>query len=379
MEELNFDLSGLLTDEEAANLLEDKPMGEQEKEEPAKETIDNVDPTEEEKPSETVGEEEIAEPENDAVKPKENGSSPKFYSSIANALKNDGIFPDFSDEEIDAVKTPGDFAELFEKAVTSRMDERIKRVDEALGNGVAPNQIQQFEETLQYLGSINDETLNAETEEGENLRKQLIYNDLLNKGYSKERASREVDKSFKSGSDLEDAKDALAELTKFYKGSYDKVLKDAKDKAEAQKQAQKETAEKFRKMVLDEEVSFGSSKLDKRTKQKVYDAVSKPVWKDPDTGQLLTQVQKFQKEKPLEFMKQLGMWFVLTDGGKDVGALMKEQLKSEKNKGIRELERKINSSAFDSDGSLRYISGEQIDNDTLLSDGWKVDLGNRNE
>ena len=128
-------------------------------------------------------------------------------------------------------------------------------------------------------------------------------------------------------------------------------------------------------MILDDEVSIGDSKLDKKTRQRVLDAVTKPVYKDPDTGQLLTQVQRFQKENPLEFLKQIGMWFVLTDGGKNASGLVKEQLRAEKNKGIRELERTINSSSLNSDGSLRYMSGTQIDDDTLLSDDWQIDLG----
>ena len=64
------------------------------------------------------------ETEDDAVTKKSDGSSPKkFYSSIASALKDDGIFPDFTDEELDAVESPEDFAELFEKALSARMDD----------------------------------------------------------------------------------------------------------------------------------------------------------------------------------------------------------------------------------------------------------------
>jgi hypothetical protein len=290
-------------------------------------------------------------------------------------LKNDGIFPDFSDEEIDAVNTPEDFAELIEKAVNSKFDDRMKRINEALDNGVKPDDIRQYESTLGYLNSITDEALTAEGDDGDDLRRQLIYNDLLKRGYSEDKAKREVEKSFKSASDVEDAKDALAALKKSFQDGYDKIQKDARDAAERAKQEQKKSAEQFRKMVIEDEVEFGGAQLDKRTKQKVYDAVSKPVWKDPDTGQLLTQVQKFQKEQPLEFLKQLGMWFVMTDGGKNASGLVKKQAQVEKNKSIRELERKINSSALGSDGSLRYMSGNQIEEDNLLSDGWQVDFG----
>ena len=374
MEDFTFDVSGLLSDEEAAKLFEETDNA-PEQEEPAKDVEKETDNHAEEKnnPPEEVGEEEV-ETEENAVN-QSDGSSPSVYSSIANALKNDGVFPDFEDSDIEALKTPEDFAELFEKAVANRLDERQKRIDLALGNGVEPDTVRMYEQTLQYLSSINEEVLSAESEEGENLRKQLIYNDLINKGYTQERANREIEKSFKSGSDIDDAKDALEALNKFYKDGYDKVQNEAKARVEAMKEAQRKNSEKFHKMIFEDEVKLGDTVLDKRTRQQVFDAVSKPVYKDPDTGQLLTQVQKFQKENPLEFLKQLGMWYVLTDGGKDATGLVKKQARVEKNKNIRELERKINSSSFNADGSLRYMSGTSGDSDPLLSDGWKIDLG----
>lgn len=375
MEDFSFDFSsGLLSPEEAEKLFDEtKPLQEM-NEAPAEEQEQKETPTEEnESSSEKVGQEE--EHEENAISPQGDGSSPSIYSSIATALKNDGIFPEFSDEELSAVTTPEAFGELFEKAIAAKMDERQRRIDQALGNGVAPDTVKMYEQTLSYLGSITDEAIADESEQGENLRKQLIFNDLLNRGYSQEKAAREVEKSFKSASDLDDAKDAIEALRSFYQSGYEKIQKDAKDRAENMRKARQQDEAKFRKMILEDDIVLGESKLDKKTRQSVFDAVSKPVYKDPDTGQLLTQVQKFQKENPLEFLKQIGMWFVLTNGGKDFSGLSRQQAIAEKNKGIRELERKINSSAFDSDGSLKYVSGSNISNDTLLDGGWKVDFG----
>lgn len=376
MEEFSFDISsGLLSPEEAEKLFDEtKPLQEL-NEEPAEEEQEQKEtPTEEnESSSEKVGQEE--EHEENAISPQGDGSSPSIYSSIATALKNDGIFPEFSDEELSAVTTPEAFGELFEKAIESKLDERQKRIDQALGNGIAPDTVKMYEQTLSYLGSISEEAISDEGEQGENLRKQLIFNDLLNRGYTQEKASREVEKSFKSGSDIDDAKDALDALRSFYQNGYDKIQKEAKERTENMKKARQQDEAKFRKMILEDDIVLGENKLDKKTRQSVFDAVSKPVYKDPDTGQLLTQVQKFQKENPLEFLKQIGMWFVLTNGGKDFSGLSKQQVIAEKNKGIRELERKINSSAFDSDGSLKYVSGTNISNDNLLDGGWKVDMG----
>lgn len=377
----SFDLGGLLTEEEAAMLTEEKPQ----EQAPKEEQVDNTEnkPAEEvEQPSESVGmEKNNDEPEGKAISQKGGGSSPtKFYSSIASALKNDGIFPDeFTDDEIEAVNSPEDFAEMFEKAIEKRMSESQQRIDKALRNGVEPDVVKNYEQTISYLSGISEDELNAEGEEGDGLRARLIYNDLINRGFSHEKALKEVDKSMKSGSDLEDAKDALAALTKFYSDSYRKIQKEAEDNAKAMREKQKKDSEAFKKMILDDELKIGDNNLDKRTRQQVYDAVSKPVYKDPNTGELLTQVQKFQRENPMEFLKQIGLWYVMTNGGKNVDGLVKEQVRAEKNKGIRELERKINSTSLGSDGSLRLMSGSQIEDDTLLTDGWEIAMGNNGE
>ena len=375
MEDLTFDINSLLSTEEADALFEERKDAATEETnapESEQEEIENNGAEEPAREPEKVGKKKDG-PE-DTAAPSSEGSSPDtFYSSIAYALRNDGILPDFSDEEIGKVKTPEDFGDLVDKAVTSRFDERMRRIDEALGNGVAPDTVRAYEQTLQYLGSINEEALSSEGEDAENLRRQLIYNDLINRGYSQDRANREIEKSFKSGSDIDDAKDALEALSRFYSEGYQNIQKEAKAKVEAQKAEQKKSAEQFRKMILDDEVKVGENVLDKRTRQQVYDAVSKPVYKDPNTGQLMTKVQQFQKEHPLEFLKQIGLWFVLTDGGKDVSGLAKAEARIEKNKNIRELERKINASQLGADGSLRYTSGVGGE-DPLLSDGWKVDI-----
>lgn len=376
MEDLEFEISGILTEEEATKLFEEQASKDPAVEEEEKQTTKTaeVDGTQEEPTPETVGDEKNNDG-NGAVTTEGDGSSPNIYSSIASALKNDGIFPDFDDSKLQAVKTPEDFAELFESAITSKLDERQKRIDEALGNGVEPDTIRMYEQTLQYLGSVNEEVLSAEGEEGENLRKQLIYNDLLNRGYAHEKAMKEVEKAFTAGTDAEDAKDALASLTDFYKNGYETIQKEAKKATEEQRKAQKEQGEAFRKLLLEQDVKLGDTTLDKKTCQRVYDAVSKPIHKDEETGRLLTAVQKFQKDKPLEFLKQIGMWYILTDGGKNTDSFTKEKIAAEKNSAIKDLERKINSSTLDRSGSLSYVSGGSGDKDPLLSDGWKVGWG----
>ena len=378
MEDFTFDVNAILSAEEAENAFkesEQDPIDKTEEVETDEETTEKETETERaekgEEPSEKVGAEE--ETKGDAGSDKSGGSSPdNVYSSIAEALKNDGIFPDFDENEIASVKDADSFAELFEKAITARVDERVNRVNAALENGVDAGEVRKYEQTLQYLDSITEDILSSEDEQGENIRRQLIYNDLITRGYSDEKARREVEKSFKSASDIDDAKDALEALTRFYTANYKKLQDEAEDAKKAQANTQRENTEKYRKMILEDELRFGNTTIDKRTCQKVYDATAKPVYKDPKTGHLLTQVQKFQQENPLEFLKQLGLWYVLTDGGKNTSGIIKEQVRAEKNKSIKELERKINTTPIGTDGALHFSTGIAGNDDTLLNDGWEI-------
>ena len=289
-------------------------------------------------------------------------------------MKDAGVFPDLDDETVKNTKSAEDFAELIEEAAKARLEDQQRRVYEALNAGVPNDTVRQYEQTIQYLDSIDEESLSAEGDDGENLRKQILYNDFINRGFTQDRANREIKKSFDAGTDVEDAQDALEGLRTYYKDAYSKVLDDADKAHKAAVARQKQSAEELRKMVMEDELVLGDQKLDKNTRQRVYDAVSKPVYKDPETGKLLTQIQKFQKEKPLEFLKQIGLWYVLTDGGKDLVGFTKGKVRDEKLKAIRDLTHKIKTSSMRPDGSLRFATGgdETRSEDVLLSDDWNI-------
>ena len=375
MEDFGFDVNGILSVEEANKLFEEKENGTQQPEEENGTDKNNQEQSAEEvqetEQPEGVGTEE--EGKQDAASEEGGGSSPNVFTSIANALKKDGILTDFDDSEIEACTTAEAFAELFEKAKRAGLEEAQKRVYDALNNGMNPDEIRQYEDTISYLDSVTDEQIRAEGDEGEELRRHIMYNDLIKRGYSDEKAKKEIEKSFKAGTDIDDAVDALDALRKTFKEQYQQKQDEAKTRADKAREDQKKQANTFKKMVLEDEVKLGETVLSKKVCERIYDAVSRPIYKDKDTGKLLTAVQKFQKEYPLEFLKQLGMWYVLTDGGKDVTGFAKEQVVAEKNRNIKELEKKINASMFNADGSLSYAGGSGGEKgDPLLSDDWKI-------
>jgi len=46
----------------------------------------------------------------------------------------------------------------------------------------------------------------------------------------------------------------------------------------------------------------------------VLDNIIKPVWTNPETGEKLTAIQKYEAENRVEFLKKVGIIYTLTDG-----------------------------------------------------------------
>lgn len=293
-------------------------------------------------------------------------SQQNIYSSITQALKDEGIFPDLDDDEIKETVDPKKFRELFDKQVQAALDEQQQRVTRALDAGMEPDDIKKFENTIGMLDGISEQQLTAEGEEGDNLRKQLIYQDFMNRGYSRERAIKEVNKSFSAGTEVEDAKEALEANKQFFNDRYQEKLQEAEnDQVESKKEMQKQ-AEELKKSILEDAKVFGDLEVDKATRKKIFDNISKPVYRDPESGEFLTAIQKYEKENHAEFMKNISLVYTLTDGFKNFDGLIGKKVRKEVSKGFKDLERKINTTQRNPDGSLKLISGVS-DEDTKLS------------
>jgi hypothetical protein len=128
---------------------------------------------------------------------------------VLNALKEDGILPELSDEDITNVKDDEGFKDAIEKVIQDRLDERTKRIENALNAGADIGEIKQYENILSTLNNIDEDALKQEGAKGDDLRRRIIAQDLMNRGYSEDKIKREVKKSFDAGTDIEDAIEAL--------------------------------------------------------------------------------------------------------------------------------------------------------------------------
>ena len=157
----------------------------------------------------------------------------------------------------------------------------------------------------------------------------------------------------------------------FFKSKYDGIIEDARKEEEAEVAKRKEQAEKLKASILTDKKVFGEIEVDKATRQKIYDNIAKPVYKDPETGEMLTTIQKYEMEHRTEFLKNLSLVFTLTDGFKNLDGLVKGKVRKEVKKGFRELENTLNNTSRTSDGSLNYASG--VDSESFIGKGWTID------
>jgi hypothetical protein len=369
-----FDESGLFEDNEDKEK-QDTPPEEKEQKGNKETTEDEVNPDDLFENPEGVGsEEDNQEKETEDTTSTKGGTSPKtnFYSSIASALKDEGILPDLDDEIVDNVKTPEDFAEAIEKQIQAKFDERQKRIDAALNANVEPDEVRQYEGTLNYLDSIKEEHISDESEKGEELRKRLIFQDFINRGYSKERAAREVKKSFDSGTDIEDAKEALESNKEYFNNQYQDLIKEAQREIKEEQERTKKEAAQLKKSMLEDKEVFDGVTLDKVTRQKAFDNITKPIHKT-ENGEYLTAIQKYELDNPVEFRKYLSILFTMTDGFKNLDSIVKGKVKKEVKQSLRELEHKLSSSSRPL-GNPRYVGLGDDDKESYMGKGWKLDL-----
>ena len=393
MEELSFD--NILGEQEIKNLFtgpddNDVPEKRNETEEEDKDTPPKNE-KEENKATEDVNPETLFEDNPESVGSGENnegkkegtdadedsdGTSPNdnFYSSIANALAVDGIFPNLDDETVKKAVDAESFSDLIEAEINARLDERQQRISKALDNGVEPTDIRKYEGVLNQINTITDAAIAEESEKGERLRYNLIYQDFLNKGMSQEKAKKLTDRSVDNGTDVEDAKDALQSNKEFFSNAYNKLLQEAQEEADEEKENRAKQAKQLQTSLMKDKQLFGDMEIGNDIRKKAFDVVSKPVFKDPETGQYMTAIQKYENEHRADFLKYTGLIYAMTNGFKDFDSFTKGKVKKEMKKGLRDLEKTLNNTRRNSDGSLRMVTNQKDDPNSFINGGLKLDL-----
>lgn len=329
-------------------------------------------------PQESVDDNDDKNSGDDTDLTKGQGSSPNIYSSIAKDFKEDGVFPDLTDEDIAKLNTPEGLSELInnqiQKKIDSTLDDTQKRVKEALEANVEPSEINKYESMIKYLDNIDESDIEGEDDQKVQLRQNLIYRDLRNRGYSDERAKRAVKRSFDNGTDLDDAKDALAGNKEFFSNEYNKLIANAKAEQKRIVEEREAQMEEVKKAIMDDKPIIGDYVIPKEMRQSVYDSISRPVYKDPETGEMLSAVQKYANDNHYEFLKMVGIMYTLTDGFKNMNGLINKEVNKQTKKSLKNLTDALNGTTRNSDGSFRLANGLGDKETYSGSDDWTLDV-----
>ena len=283
--------------------------------------------------------------------PKGQGSPTNTPSSIALALKDlkeVGALRTLDDTTLEAVKDGKELNDIIDMEVENRLKERMSENDkfllEARSSGMPMDAIQYYEQQTKKFNEYDEKLLDDEGDNGEKNRRWFITMQYKLKGYSDEDIKDLVDRSFDSGKDVDDAKKALAFCRSYFDNGYKKAVADAKENRQKQIESNKKRAEEMRTSIMEGKGYFDDLKVDKGTREKIYDYIGKPehelkgedgkTVRDADGRPVkISSLTRYVREHTDDANKLLATILVLTDEGKDFSKLFKGPVK-EKSKEI---------------------------------------------
>ena len=323
---------------------------------------------------ESVGSEENTEGNGGAPKSSDGQGSPQanLFSSIAKAVRDEGVFPDLSDDAINAVKDAATLKKLFDDQISNMFTEEQRRLKNAMESGATTDEMQQYQNAINLSQFLENKdtvaTLAKEGTDGENLRKRVMYQDYINRGFKHERALKMIQKSFEDGTDLDDAKEAFNSCKEFYKQQIDDFQQEMEDRQQAQKANEQKQFSSLKKHILDTESFYDGVKVDKQTRQKAYDSITKPIYRD-EQGNYMNELQKFQREHPIEYTENVALLYALTDGFKNVNKLINKKVQQGVKKGFEEVANVLNTTRRNGDGTLNLANSAP---DTEDRENWTL-------
>lgn len=317
------------------------------------ETIDNT--SEDENPEEVAGEkdkeEEAEEVDTDPDGDVEDSSSnPNLFKSLATLLSEKGLISSVDSEA--KIETEDDFVSLFKKQIEqseySDLNETQKEYLQKLREGIPHQKVEKDLYETSRLDSINEDLIKEDSD----LRQRIIYQDLINKGFSEERAKKNLQRSIELEQDVEDAIDSLNSIKDFNKSRIERENEELKRQAqELQKQEEKRINSIKNKIKTSDEVIKGY-KITDAVKEKIEENMFKVVGQNPENKQNENALMKYRRENPEDFDYKLYYLYTITDGFQNFESLVKNT----KSTVLKDLEKAYRSSTKIKDpGSPAYL------------------------
>jgi len=288
-------------------------------------------------------------------------SSPSLYSPLAKVLHEQGVLPSADPDSIKNIKDVDSFVELIKKEIEVQTKEQLEQVKKE----VVTEDFKKRETVKAQLEKVTDNILAKD----KNVASQLIYQDFINKGYTEEKAKKYTERSILSEDWVDDAKDAKQSIL-------DRITEVEEEEAEEREleitrrkeEAKKET-DLIKSKVFDTSEVLKGIPISKTAKDQIFNTITKPVSKNPNTGEAENEIMKYRRENPVDFVYNLAYTYTVTKGFKDWDYFKTKGRSSS----ILELENNLrkNNFSIDSGNEPSFVDNEQ---NSLDLSGWDLNI-----
>jgi len=245
-------------------------------------------------------------------------SSPPLYRSLATVLKEQGVFSSVDESSLEKVKDVASLIDVIKKQIETQelsdLSEQQRTVLADMRAGVTTTTASKFKTQMDQLDRVTDEIIQSDQQ----ARFDLIYQDMIAKGFGKEKAERLAKRSFDLKEDLVDAKEARESLKGLVKDRYERVKQDELAKAKEEEAKIEANKNKLRDNILKTPRIMNSPEMSESLRKEIYESINTIVSTDPKTGKAENALMKYQREEPLEFSHKLYYLYKVTNGFKDL-------------------------------------------------------------
>ena len=309
-------------------------------------TVDKVDEIPGFNPEDSTGEDEYelilpsGKSDDDVNKDTQNSSSvlsPKFFSSLVEALKEGGVL-ELEEVKPEDIKSQEDFYEIMKQSIKqseySDLNDNQKQYLELLRDGIPAEDALNHLRTIEEFNSITDDEI--ENEESADLRRNIINMSFINKGIDAKKAAKLVDKIFNDGEDIQEAKDALNELKMAEKETIELTRKQAVESKKAREKADKEAIETLNKLAKETKEVIPGLQIPPNVRNNIIKGLTSPVGYN-ERNQPLDIISKYLHDNPIEGRFKLAYLLTVTDNFQKMNVLENKAAKKEAFKQIENL------------------------------------------
>lgn len=242
------------------------------------------------------------------AKDKAADTSTDVYASFAKAVYEEGVFSEFNQEEFTKLASElGSPAKALielnkrtiEHYVQNEIDsypEEIRKLAKNYQDGIPLDELIQIQSDEIRLNNVTDETL----AEDEDLRRQMIIEDLKNRGFTEGEAGEEYKLYVESAIDDKRAVQARDRLIL----KQEEVIKTKADQAQETKKnrikAIEDSRENLKEKVNAAKEFIPGIEVNNRDKSLVFNALTKPVARDA-RGNELNEIMMTRAKNPIHF------------------------------------------------------------------------------